>query len=298
MRKVLLFVCLLMAGMTVNVNAAKQKAKHVILIGMDGWGAYSVPKADIPAIKSLMTNGCYTLHSRSVLPSSSAINWASMFMGVGTELLPLPAPAIPCLSSLKKAPFGEKIPTGFAGWREQRPKAEIGCLYEWPGIKYLVDTLAMSYQYQTPGYAKAPTALCEAAEKYIIEKKPELLAICFEEPDHTGHTKGHDTPAYYQMLKELDGYVERILQAIKKAGIWDDTIIIMTADHGGIKTGHGGKTLREMEIPFIISGKNVRKGMEIKESMMQYDTAAMIAYILGLKQPQSWIGRPVKTVFK
>ena len=182
--------------------------------------------------------------------------------------------------------------------REQRPKAEIGCLYEWPGIKYLVDTLAMSYQYQTPGYAKAPTALCEAAEKYIIEKKPELLAICFEEPDHTGHTKGHDTPAYYQMLKELDGYVERILQAIKKAGIWDDTIIIMTADHGGIETGHCGKTLREMEIPFIISGKNVRKGMEIKESMMQYDTAAMIAYILGLKQPQSWIGRPVKTVFK
>lgn len=291
MRKVLLFVCLLMAGMTVNVNAAKQKAKHVILIGMDGWGAYSVPKADIPAIKSLMTNGCYTLHSRSVLPSSSAINWASMFMGVGTELHGYTTwgsktPEIPSREVNERG----IAPTIFSVLREQRPKAEIGCLYEWPGIKYLVDTLAMSYQYQTPGYAKAPTALCEAAEKYIIEKKPELLAICFEEPDHTGHTKGHDTPAYYQMLKELDGYVERILQAIKKAG--------MTADHGGIKTGHGGKTLREMEIPFIISGKNVRKGMEIKESMMQYDTAAMIAYILGLKQPQSWIGRPVKTVFK
>ncbi len=66
------------------------------------------------------------------------------------------------------------------------------------------------------GIRQSSTALCEAAEKYIIEKKPELLAICFEEPDHTGHTKGHDTPAYYQMLKELDGYVERILQAIKK----------------------------------------------------------------------------------
>ena len=241
MRKVLLFVCLLMAGMTVNVNAAKQKAKHVILIGMDGWGAYSVSKADIPAIKSLMTNGCYTLHSRSVLPSSSAINWASMFMGVGTELHGYTTwgsktPEIPSREVNERG----IAPTIFSVLREQRPKAEIGCLYEWPGIKYLVDTLAMSYQYQTPGYAKAPTALCEAAEKYII----------------------------------------------------------MTADHGGIKTGHGGKTLREMEIPFIISGKNVRKGMEIKESMMQYDTAAMIAYILGLKQPQSWIGRPVKTVFK
>ena len=57
MREVLLFVCLLMAGMTVNVNAAKQKAKHVILIGMDGWAAYRVAKADIQAIKSMMALG-------------------------------------------------------------------------------------------------------------------------------------------------------------------------------------------------------------------------------------------------
>lgn len=138
-------------------------------------------------------------------------------------------------------------------------------MYEWPGIKYLVDTLAMSYQYQTPGYAKAPTALCEAAEKYIIEKKPELLAICFEEPDHTGHTKGHDTPAYYQMLKELDGYVERILQAIKKAGIWDDTIIIMTADHGGIETGHGGKTLREWRFHLLFPARMSAKAWKSKK---------------------------------
>ena len=61
-------------------------AKHAILIALDGWGAYSVPKAQIPHIKSLMKQGCYTLHKRSVLPSSSAINWASMFNGAGTEM--------------------------------------------------------------------------------------------------------------------------------------------------------------------------------------------------------------------
>ena len=61
---------------------AKGKAKHVVLIGLDGWGAYSVPKADIPTIKQLMADGAYTLEKRSALPSSSAINWASMFMGV------------------------------------------------------------------------------------------------------------------------------------------------------------------------------------------------------------------------
>lgn len=33
-----------------------------------------------------MDAGCYTLKKRSVLPSSSAVNWASMFMGAGPEL--------------------------------------------------------------------------------------------------------------------------------------------------------------------------------------------------------------------
>lgn len=58
----------------------KDKAKHVVFIGLDGWGAYSLPKADMPNVKKLMEDGAYTLKKRSALPSSSAINWASMFM--------------------------------------------------------------------------------------------------------------------------------------------------------------------------------------------------------------------------
>lgn len=64
----------------------KWKAEHVFIIGLDGWGAYSVEKADMPNVKQLMNEGCYTLKKRSVLPSSSAVNWASMFMGAGPEL--------------------------------------------------------------------------------------------------------------------------------------------------------------------------------------------------------------------
>ena len=33
-----------------------------------------------------MQKGCYTLKKRSVLPSSSAVNWASMFNGAGPEI--------------------------------------------------------------------------------------------------------------------------------------------------------------------------------------------------------------------
>ena len=79
------------------------------------------------------------------------------------------------------------------------------------------------------------------ASDYIKEKQPALVAICFDSPDHTGHTEGHDTPAYYTKLAELDTYIGQIVQAVKDAGILDDTIFILTADHGGIDKGHGGK---------------------------------------------------------
>ncbi len=79
------------------------------------------------------------------------------------------------------------------------------------------------------------------ASDYIKEKQPALVAICFDSPDHTGHTEGHDTPAYYTKLAELDTYIGQIVQAVKDAGILDDTIFILTADHGGIDKGHGYK---------------------------------------------------------
>ena len=96
----------------------------------------------------------------------------------------------------------------------------------------------------------------------------------------------------------MDGYVAEIVQAVKDAGIYDDTIFILTSDHGGINKGHGGKTLMEMESPFIICGKGIRKGHEIQASMMQYDIAATLAEIFGLERPQVWTGRPVMEVFE
>ena len=278
---------------------AAEKAKHVVLIGLDGWGAYSVSKAEIPNIRKMMNEGCYTLKKRSALPSSSAINWASMFMGAGPELHGYTqwGSKVPELPSREVTENGI-FPTIFYLLHKARPEAEIGCLYEWEGIKYLVDTLALDYHAQAPDYNKHPAALCGMAEKYIKEKTPVLLAVCFDNPDHVGHAAGHDTPDYYAKLNELDTYVARIVQAVKDAGMFDETIFIITADHGGINKGHGGKTMQEMETPFIICGKNVKKGGEFSESMMQYDVASTIAYIFGLKQPQVWIGRPMKQVFK
>lgn len=186
------------------------------------------------------------------------------------------------------------FPTIFRLYREAHPEAEIGCIYEWDGIKYLTDTLALNHYALAPDYQEHPTTLCDMATEYISEKSPNLFAVIFDNPDHVGHADGHDTPEYYEKLKELDGYIGRIVEAVEKAGMLDETIFIVTADHGGIDKGHGGKTMPEMETPFIISGKNIKKGYCFDDlSMMQFDCAAIMAEIFGLEHPQVWIGRSI-----
>ena len=48
--------------------------------GLDGLAGNTVEAADMPTVKMMMENGAWTLQARSILPSSSACNWASMYM--------------------------------------------------------------------------------------------------------------------------------------------------------------------------------------------------------------------------
>ena len=287
-----------LASVSNPVLAARWKARHVVVIGLDGWGSYSVEKAEMPHVKQLMKDGAYTLTKRSVLPSSSAVNWASMFMGAGPELHGYTewgskVPELPSRTVDEDGIF----PTVFGLLHRAAPEAEIGCIYEWEGIKYVVDTLALSHNCHVAEYESHPEATALRAADYIRQKQPNLCAVIFDEPDHVGHAIGHDTPEYYDKLSYMDSQVGVILDAIREAGMWDDTIIIVTADHGGINQGHGGKTMREMETPFIICGKGIRAGYQDTLSMMQLDCAATLAYIFGLEQPQVWIGRPMTQFF-
>lgn len=282
-----------------SFSNATSPAKHVVLIGFDGWGGYSMPTADMPNVKALMERGSFTMHKRSVLPSSSAPNWAAMFMGSPTEVHGYTTwgsktPEIPTPAVNEHGIF----PTIFSAVRQAHPSSDIGVVYEWETIKYLIDTLSLSYHRHGVNTPDMPDAVCRLAECYIIDKKPMLMAVCFDEPDHTGHVNGHDTPEYYSMLANLDKLVGRIVYALDQAGILNETFIIVTSDHGGINKGHGGITLQEMETPFIIAGPGIKHNYELTDLMLQQDVAATIAVLLGADIPQQWNGKPMIEAFE
>ena len=271
------------------------RVEHVFFIGLDGWGSYSVEKADMPCTRELMDGGAWTLKKRTVLPSHSAANWASMWMGVGPEVHGFygccsKTPDLEPRIMYKNGIF----PTVFQLLRDKEPDAEIGCFYQWNGIKYLIDTLSVNRYERVPEEDLAAVSI-----QYIKEKKPRLAAIIYDEPDHVGHTAGHDTPEYYAKMKELDARVGLIVSAIRDADILDKSVIILTSDHGGINKGHGGRTMEEMETPLIFYGRGVRKGYCFDDlSVMEYDVASTMAWLLGLEQPQPWFGRPLTQAFE
>lgn len=300
MCKLKLYFCLLIAIFFVSCsNNLSNESKHVILIGFDGLSSYSLNNgADMPTFRKLMEQGCYTLENRSVLPSSSAVNWASMFMGAGPELHGYTewGSSTPDLPSRKLNKHGI-FPDIYSEIKLKYPESELGFFYEWNGMKYLVDTLSINHVQQSMLSSLDSEKSMNDVLKYIKEKKPMFCSIIFNEPDGTGHTKGWESKDYYNKLRQLDDALNLIVSAVEEAGIKDKTIFILTADHGGINTVHGGKTMNEMQTPIVFSGYGIKKGYKINESTMVYDIAATIAYIFDVKQPQVWLARPIMSVF-
>jgi arylsulfatase A-like enzyme len=89
-----------------------------------------------------------------------------------------------------------------------------------------------------------------------------------------------------------------ILNTYKAMGRLKSTLIIVTADHGGIGTSHGGNDPESMTIPWIIAGPRIRAGYEIESDVKVYDTAATAAWAFGLELPATWEGRPIVEAFE
>ncbi|HRN56728.1 MAG TPA: chitobiase/beta-hexosaminidase C-terminal domain-containing protein, partial [Agriterribacter sp.] len=92
--------------------------------------------------------------------------------------------------------------------------------------------------------------------------------------------------------------IGEILKGIKESGIEGNTLVIVTADHGGIGKGHGGPTPEEGEIAMILHGKDIKKDYKIRQQVYTYDLAATIAFAFHLTPPYAWIGRPIKAAFE
>lgn len=79
----------------------------------------------------------------------------------------------------------------------------------------------------------------------------DLIFGIFEATDASGHGKGFGfSPEYKAAVVRLDSYAGEVIESIRRRTAYDneDWLIVITTDHGGIGTGHGGQSVEERTI--------------------------------------------------
>lgn len=295
---VLLFICAFLASCQPEEPQFKiEGLEHVFVIGVDGMSPDGIQNARTPAIDKLWKGGAYTFQARGVLPTSSSPNWASMIMGAGPEQHGITSNdwrkekhVLPAVTVDETGYF----PTIFSIIRKQEPEAEIGAIYHWGGFGRLFSHDHVNFHISPD----SEEATASEAIQYIQENKPRFCFIHLDHVDGAGHSKGHGSPEYYRSVEKADSLIGNIIETLEVEQLLDNSLILLTADHGGVGTGHGGEALEEIQIPFILYGKGVKKGYNITGPVNTYDNAVTVAFAIGLDIPLHWIGQPVQEAFE
>lgn len=295
MKKFIIAALLLFSSCT--AEEPQKIAQHAVVIGIDGLSPDGIRNAETPVMDAMIAGGSASMHARAVMPSSSGANWGSIIMGAGPEQHGIISndwttdnfELHPTVTRNKNL-----FPTIFAVIRDQRPEAQIGAILDWNPISNYIEEEVADFV-GLPENEDETTAM---AVRYIRDEIPDYTFIHIDHVDAAGHAHGHGTEAYYAAVSKADSLIGEIVEATERAGMAEETVFMISSDHGGVGYGHGGYTPEEMEIPIIIYGGNVKKGHHLNFPINIFDIPATALFALGLEIPFEWIGRPVKAAFE
>lgn len=291
---VFMALCLLFSY---EAGARTPRAKHVILIGLDGVGGYGFERSSTPFMHTMAKEGALTLKARCVLESSSSQNWMTMLTGaipiqhgVTSNAWEPDKHAIEPILKNKKGFF----PSIFDLVKNQKPANKVYMFYEWDGLGRMFDLTVPDKVV----YIKNGEKIMNEAVEAFFKDRPEFLFIDIDETDHAGHTFGHESQGYFDCVSKYDAMIGRLADRLKQENLLDDTIVIVTGDHGGLNKGHGGETPYEMEIPVLLYGGSVSKGKQIEQVPIIADIAPTVAGLLGVKMPAECVGKFISSAFE
>ncbi|MED4203871.1 LamG-like jellyroll fold domain-containing protein [Neobacillus mesonae] len=256
--------------------------KRVVFIGIDGAGnGVKDPQANAINIQKLMSEGAGTYEAKAMMPTISGQNWGSMLHGV--------APSKHGLNNGNiENPYPEKnpYPSYMKLLKQERPMLKQASFTTWSPInKGIIEDSAGAYKVNGGN----DTNTTQKTVDYIKAegKNSRNIFVHLDEVDGAGHNYGYGSAKWYEAWHKADQHVGQIVQAIEEAGLMDDTLIIVTTDHGGKGTDHGGSSQEEQTIFWTAKGKSITPGT-VLSNVENIDTAAVIAHALRLDIPENW----------
>lgn len=279
---------------------SRSKAKRVVLISLDGISVPGFKDANTPNLDALLAEGSLSLSTRVVMPSVTLPNWTSHLTGSGPEQhgvvdngWQIDKKKFPAVEADEKGYY----PSVFEVMKKNVPECKIAFYYNWVNLiypynnKYFDEVSFLENDGYIDNYEKA--------FNFILNNKdfPTLVFLYSVHTDHAGHSHKWMSDEYIKSIEDADVQIGMFLDKMKKEGLYEDTYFFFLSDHGGIEYGHGGVSVDEMIVPWGIVGPKVKKGI-IDEPNNTVNTASTILYLFDVKQPLSWTGEVVKSVFK
>lgn len=267
-----------------------KRYSRVILIGVDGAGIF-FNQAATPCMDKLFENGSETYKALTSIPTISGECWGSMLHGVGPQVHKITN----SIASSKRYDTESKYPSFFRVIRENYPEAKLASFCNWDPINFGIVEEGLDVH-------KASTEdepLTGRIIKYINETDFDVIFVQFDSVDGAGHENGYGTKGHLDQITLVDGLIGKIADTLEAKGWLEDTLFVVTADHGGTpEGGHGGETDAEKIIYIGVRGKGVIKGeMSPNELVRVNDLAAIVLYGMGLDIPESWEAKVPQGIF-
>jgi hypothetical protein len=258
--------------------------KRVVILSIDGLRPDAIQLAPMPNLLALMQTAAYTLTAQTIFPSATLPSHASMITGL--------------------CPAGHGVT-----WNDYIPAFgyargfDLFDLAHGAGMKTVMYVGKEKLRQLTEPTSTDIFVYINDRDLVIIDRLLadfpldfRLMFIHFPTADWMGHEFGWLSPEQLSVLFRADQALNNLLVALDSYGLRNETLVIITADHGGHKTSHGSSHPEDMTIPWIISGPGIVP-MQLTTPVQTMDTAATAAYALGLPIPEEWDGIPVTEAF-
>jgi 2-polyprenyl-3-methyl-5-hydroxy-6-metoxy-1,4-benzoquinol methylase len=247
--------------------------KRVVVLNVDGARKDIFDSLDMPAIKRLRDEGAdHVKGLETVYRALTNPAFASILTGT-----------IPKIHGIRDNNLGQSIQT--EGLADIVPTISYGSMHVKHFSKKYWNTKIVSLPRHS--VYKSDDIMVQWL-KDDIERQGDvrLFVADFSEADFLAHAYGSKSKAYKDALIRIDKRIGDIKEWLSDKGLLDDTCIIICSDHGIAAIDHSYLIARsERYVPFIMSGKGIKKGYKINGDGKIMDICCTIAYLLGIRYP-------------
>lgn len=147
-------------------------------------------------------------------------------------------------------------------------------------------------------YDKSPMAKAERAFEILNTDKPIFMFLHFLENDAAGHKFNWMSKEQFKELTRIDEAIGQLKKNLKRAGLLERTLIVLTSDHGGLEKSHGlCLDIHCLKIPIILTGPGVKKNYRLADEQHIYDITPTILKLLGETDNRDFEGRPIPNIY-